>query len=789
METPPPKIQRQPSEVEAELNLALQEAGLDFSSSLEAFYRRVDPSAVTVEKITRWFASTRALRSQLLTRRESKLIEIPEQTNLEPAAQESSTFESVHERLQKAADININSSDFKWERLVSLHTTEHANDTEDEEKEATAPASLEVNVNSGGIVYFAVFQLGNGEEAAACLKFTPSRLTTQSERLGYELGRHLGVSTPQARIVRSESPEWSEIIRATENVKLQNPDCVKTCDEMLEALEINRCLLLMGYVTGCPLHKYKPPVLTQAIARRIAGSLGRVLLLDLVLRNEDRLPCQQLGWRGNPGNLLCTERTPIGEPLQTKKLEFKVTGRRSIVSGRSVPPIPKHARERTTTITVGTSVEAEQPQRNPPGGRALHLVAIDSGVPRRPPSQKRELDRAQYPRFVEMLLHDFDTSSEVVKEISSCYLETVAEETEKLDMAGVTNAFLSGFQAGLKAMVPLRSFLVKLQRRLDFYLKQFVADIRENLPSDWSPDKSSPSDRLSPQPSPPTLSSADGVSPPLKLERRFTLQLKDYNKLAKVDDGIHDRVEHWDEVLGSEGHKLCQTHDFSTGFLEGGGPHSVVDSYELKVRLEHVLERMELIAQGTETERPSRVLDCLYVGGALAAKSVNILKHVGITHILCLCPIEVGSPEPEVTEHFKYKTCQVLDIEEEDIASHFEEACGYIEDCEKSGGKALVHCFEGKSRSATIVLAYLMLAKGFTLLDAWNLLKGAHPRAQPNDGFMKALGEVDKKLHGGSSSMDWQQRKPAARLCPLCQKNVGLSSNSLQHHVNRYHPH
>lgn len=48
-------------------------------------------------------------------------------------------------------------------------------------------------------MYYALFQSEGSEsgEAAACIKFAPSRLATQSELLGLELARHLGVQTPQ----------------------------------------------------------------------------------------------------------------------------------------------------------------------------------------------------------------------------------------------------------------------------------------------------------------------------------------------------------------------------------------------------------------------------------------------------------------------------------------------------------------------------------------------------------------------------------------------------------------
>lgn len=61
---------------------------------------------------------------------------------------------------------------------------------------------VQVTVNSGGVVFFALFnQPDNDEsspkEAAAVIKFSSSRMATQSERLGYEFARWLGVQTPQ----------------------------------------------------------------------------------------------------------------------------------------------------------------------------------------------------------------------------------------------------------------------------------------------------------------------------------------------------------------------------------------------------------------------------------------------------------------------------------------------------------------------------------------------------------------------------------------------------------------
>lgn len=59
-----------------------------------------------------------------------------------------------------------------------------------------------MTVNSGGVVFYALFKTSSGDEssakeAAAVIKIASSRMATQSERLGYEFAKLLGVKTPQ----------------------------------------------------------------------------------------------------------------------------------------------------------------------------------------------------------------------------------------------------------------------------------------------------------------------------------------------------------------------------------------------------------------------------------------------------------------------------------------------------------------------------------------------------------------------------------------------------------------
>ncbi|GJV88232.1 dual specificity protein phosphatase PHS1 isoform X2 [Tanacetum coccineum] len=71
-----------------------------------------------------------------------------------------------------------------------------------------------------GVVFFALFNhKESGEflpkEAATVIKIASSRMATQSERLGCEFAKWLGVRSPQARVIHNCSPEWSKIKEAT----------------------------------------------------------------------------------------------------------------------------------------------------------------------------------------------------------------------------------------------------------------------------------------------------------------------------------------------------------------------------------------------------------------------------------------------------------------------------------------------------------------------------------------------------------------------------------------------
>ena len=60
-------------------------------------------------------------------------------------------------------------------------------------------------------------------------------------------------------------------------------------------------------------------------------------------------------------------------------------------------------------------------------------------------------------------------------------------------------------------------------------------------------------------------------------------------------------------------------------------------------------------------------------------------------------------------------------------------------------GKVMVNCKQGASRSATIVLAFLMIKRHMNVADAVRIVRSKREIC-PNDGFLQQLCDLNEKL-------------------------------------------
>mmetsp|Transcript_95344 Transcript_95344/g.179258 ORF Transcript_95344/g.179258 Transcript_95344/m.179258 type:complete len:387 (-) Transcript_95344:89-1249(-) len=193
-----------------------------------------------------------------------------------------------------------------------------------------------------------------------------------------------------------------------------------------------------------------------------------------------------------------------------------------------------------------------------------------------------------------------------------------------------------------------------------------------------------------------------------------------------------------------------EAHLRESGSMEGSSS-SASDSCSFRPKLAGNLEtllRRHYSAGDLDDNPPSEILDgFLYLGDVENACSRSQLREYGITRILSV----TTSPELGQHEDVKRIFLYIRDAEDEDISVLFSPACDFIKQAKQDKERVLVHCMAGRSRSATLVLAFLMRHEHMTLHDAFILAKQRRSIVFPNVGFWKLLMEEEHKRFGQNS--------------------------------------
>jgi atypical dual specificity phosphatase len=132
----------------------------------------------------------------------------------------------------------------------------------------------------------------------------------------------------------------------------------------------------------------------------------------------------------------------------------------------------------------------------------------------------------------------------------------------------------------------------------------------------------------------------------------------------------------------------------------------------------------------------------LLVGSVGSAYNVENLQAAGITHVLNV----TNSLHNRYPENFAYLRIPLEDHPDADISVHFDSCLQFINTAKDSGGKCLVHCYQGISRSVTVVCAYLIAHLRIDATAALEVVRRTRPTAGPNSGFLRALRTFESTL-------------------------------------------
>lgn len=161
-------------------------------------------------------------------------------------------------------------------------------------------------------------------------------------------------------------------------------------------------------------------------------------------------------------------------------------------------------------------------------------------------------------------------------------------------------------------------------------------------------------------------------------------------------------------------------------------------------------------AQGPPEIRsyPTEILpEFLFLGDSLQATNKRLLKDLQITHIIDATGVEASKSHAARLE-IQYLHYDIEDIETANIAQHFDSAIEFISAAKQhEDGRIFVHCRAGISRSASLVLAYLLHSKAAASLQhGLEMVLSERPWVCPNPGFRSQLRQYECTLLQASTA-------------------------------------
>ncbi len=151
---------------------------------------------------------------------------------------------------------------------------------------------------------------------------------------------------------------------------------------------------------------------------------------------------------------------------------------------------------------------------------------------------------------------------------------------------------------------------------------------------------------------------------------------------------------------------------------------------------------------------PANAFDEVYpnilLGNRELAEKPHQMELFSITHVLNAAEGHKFNQVNTTSATYDGVGIHYVGVPAEDVANYrmyryFTQAADYVEEALGSGGRVYVHCVQGLSRSATLVVAFLMLKRSLTVTQAFETVR--RKRAVfPNYGFLKQLCLLNDQL-------------------------------------------
>jgi len=152
---------------------------------------------------------------------------------------------------------------------------------------------------------------------------------------------------------------------------------------------------------------------------------------------------------------------------------------------------------------------------------------------------------------------------------------------------------------------------------------------------------------------------------------------------------------------------------------------------------------IESLETNCDYDKIDKIEDGIYLTSQKGASRKGDLQEHNITHIINCANDSRGIYFPS---DFVYKWLAINDSPTQDIQCFFLDVIDFVTKAKQQNGHVLFHCQLGVSRSATLVIAYLMWEHGWSCDETFQYVQHMRLIIDPNIGFLSQLQDWEEKL-------------------------------------------
>ena len=141
--------------------------------------------------------------------------------------------------------------------------------------------------------------------------------------------------------------------------------------------------------------------------------------------------------------------------------------------------------------------------------------------------------------------------------------------------------------------------------------------------------------------------------------------------------------------------------------------------------------------------QPTKIIDNIYLGNAYNASNYSVIRDNNIKYI-----INATKELPNFYELYdiNYLRVPVSDNSENHISQYIQQTLDFIDNAvSNNDGNILIHCYMGSSRSASIILAYLVYKYNMDVHQAICFIKNKRDIVNINLNFIDDINKFFKK--------------------------------------------